>query len=241
MGSGSHLRLVAVFLVSGALLSGCVLIPFVGAPSTDAVGQDELDPSADQPAGNGSIGECPWAFPTATATPTMPTGSVDDRAATEALALGEDEFWMLVDSIPQNPSEADFLAAASALAGCGLPAVASFDARLALALSDLDGPENLAWFEDHDPLGLGFVSGDVFLYARCATVLAGRDVWTRAVEERTLEWSDDTLHESGMSELLLYITWDAAGAHGLSVDELFELTSGTRISYESGSNVERWD
>lgn len=235
----SGMRVVGAALGLLALLSGCVLVPFVPADGGwQTVGPEEIESWGEEPAGDAVIGVCPWG-PDEAAIPTA-SSSDDPRGATEAIALPEEQFWALVEAIPDDPTDLDFQLAAGSLAGCGLPAVAAFEARLTLALYDLDGQANHAWFTENDPVQLGYVSEDAFLYARCATVLAGREVWARSVAEQTLEWSDDSLHETGYSEFLLYVSWDAAGAHGLTVDEYSELVSGIWLSYETASNAERW-
>jgi hypothetical protein len=33
----------------------------------------------------------------------------------------------------------------------------------------------LVWYQENDPSGLGFVSDDTFLYARCDAIVAGRE------------------------------------------------------------------
>jgi hypothetical protein len=223
-----------------ALLSGCVVVPL--PPPGDewhTVSPEELGSWGDEPAGEAVIGVCPWTA-SELATPTPAEPSEDARAATEAIALPEEQFWELVESIPDRPTYVEFQLAAGALAGCGLSAVTGFQARLTLVLYDLDGAANHAWFVENDPDHLGYVSEDTFLYARCATVLAGRAIWERSVADETLEWSDDSLHESGNSELLLYVSGDAAGAHGLTLNEYFELLDGIQLSYETASNAERW-
>jgi hypothetical protein len=223
-----------------ALLSGCVLVPFLPVDGGwETVGTEGDDSWGDELAGDAVIGVCPWSPHDAT-TPVPADPAGDPRAATEALALPEEQFWALVEAIPDNPTDLDFQLAAGSLAGCGLNAVVAFEARLTLALYDLDGEVNHAWFSKNDPAGLGFVSEDTFLYARCATVLAGREVWARSVADGTLEWADDSLHVTGYSEYLLYLSWDAAGAHGLTVDEYIELVADIQLSYESASNAERW-
>jgi hypothetical protein len=238
MRSGKRVAAAALGLL--VVLSGCVFVPLLpNQEEWHTVGPEEIESWGDDPAGEAVMGKCPWTADES-APPTSAEPSADARAATETIALPEEQFWMLVESIPDRPTYVDFQLAAGSLAGCGLSAVAGFEARLTLALYDLDGEANHAWFTENDPDGLGYVSEDTFLYARCATVLAGRETWARSVADETLEWADDSLHETGNSELLLYVSWDAAGAHGLSVDEFFELREGIELSYETASNAERW-
>ena len=185
------------------------------------------------------IGDCPWASeerPVATLQPDL-----DPAAATTATALESDRFWGLIESIPSAPTADDFTEAASQLAGCPLADIIAFESRLVLSLWTLDGPENATWFEQNDPLGLGFASDDTLLYARCATVLGGRDAWQRAVDEQTLEWGDDAPDLDGAGEYLLYLAWDAALAQGLTSEEFSELReTAIAISAETGGNAQRW-
>lgn len=163
-----------------------------------------------------------------------------DRDATEAIALTAEEFWALVESVPDDPAIAEFERLSAELSERGENAVAGFHAALTLALFDLDGRANHAWFVANDPAGLGFVSEDVFLYARCATVLAGREIWERSCANQTLEWRDSTLHESGISEMLLEVAPQAAEL--LGIEDWWDLSFRlVPLSYETGSNAARWD
>lgn len=165
----------------------------------------------------------------------------DDRAAAEAIAQPAAEFWSLIETVPDDPADEDFSRVAQGIVGEGIEGVLAFQARLTLALYDLDGRANHAWFVEHDPMQFGFVSEDVFLYARCATVLAGREIWSRAVADETLEWRDASLHESGASEMLLGVAPAAAEALGITNEEWFELAfTRIPISYETGSNAAGW-
>jgi hypothetical protein len=165
----------------------------------------------------------------------------DDRDVTEAIAQPEAEFWTLIETVPDDPADDDFSRVAQGIVREGIEGVLAFQARLTLALYDLDGRANHAWFVEHDPMHFGFVSEDVFLYARCATVLAGREIWARAVVDQTLEWRDASLHESGASEMLLGVAPSAAEALGVTNEAWFELAfTRIPISYETGSNAARW-
>lgn len=222
-----HLASATIVLAS-ALLAGCTL--------------NSTPPVTESPAPESKsvrVGECPWA-PDGDSPPTD-DGFTDPREVTESIALTEDRFWQLIESIPSSPAESDFAAASSSLAGCSLGQIVGFDARLTLALYDLDGPKNLEWFEANDPLGIGFASDDVFLYARCASVLGGHENWSTAVADGTLAWGEDEPDTSGVTEQLLYVGLDAALAKGLSTDEYFELVNAAiPLSYESGSNKQLW-
>lgn len=227
--------LAALFAI--LLLSGCV--PLLPSEPDWQSAQQGAPEDFEEPQAV-AVGECPW--PKDSAVDETAAVGVDPVAVTEALALDEDRFWGLVEMIPSRPREADFEATSSALAGCPLDDIVAFDARLALSLYLLDGPENLAWYEKNDPLQLGFVSDDTFLYARCATVLGGRESWSAAVDEQTLAWGDDQPDVDGYSELLLYVALEAARAQGMTMDEYFETSfSAIPVSPETGSNTERWD
>jgi hypothetical protein len=236
MGSGLLRALTAAVSLSVLALSGCVVLP--GGPWQTATPLD-AEEWGSAPAGSAVVGDCPWE-PTPVPSPSV--AAVDDPlATTEAVALDPERFWLLVESLPPMLEESDFQRAAGELAGCGMDDVIAFEARLTLALYALDGPDNLAWFEANDPNGLGFASDDVFLYARCATVLGGETAWERAVAEHTLEWGEDPPDVNGWAELLLYVSWDAAGALGLTVQEYIDLLSERiPLSYETGSNADLW-
>jgi hypothetical protein len=226
-------------------LAACLPLPdspeFVRLTPYAVDGSVEPDP---EPEGT-PVGTCPWeSEPVEEGTGWIEwrTGAANPSADTEAIALDDAEFWALVESIPPAPNDADFTAVASALAGCSIRDVIGFEARLTLALAALDGPENWDWFEQNDPSGFGWASDDVFLYARCAAVLGGQESWSAAVAERTVDWGSDPPDLEGYSELLLYVAVDAANAQGVSTDEFYEARNGlVLISYESGTNPERWD
>jgi hypothetical protein len=222
-------------LALSVLLLGCSAYasPFDGWATATPV--DEWPDDEGPP-----VGECPWDR-TAVASPAPASGG-DPVAATESNALDPALFWPLIETIPPAPQPADFDAVSSALGGCSLDDIVAFHARLTLALYDLDGPENLAWFEENDPSGLGFVSDDVFLYARCASVLGGEENWRRAVADRTLAWGTDAPDLEGNAEFLLYVAYYAARAQGVTGEDYYDAVgAAVPISFESGSNTERWD
>jgi hypothetical protein len=235
---GSGFRTVGAALVLSLALSGCGAesLPDGGWATASPQSIDEWESA---PAGSAVIGECPWESTNPTISPIdSPESPI---TATEAIAMDSERFWLLVESIPPALGPSAFERVAGSLAACGIEDVIAFEARLTLALYALDGPDNLAWFEANDPAGIGFASDDVFLYARCATILGGQAAWERAVVERTLEWGDDPPDVDGWSELLLYVSWDAAGALGLTVGEYIELLSERiPVSYETGSNSDLW-
>lgn len=178
-----------------------------------------------------AVGTCPWSAPFVP----VATASADPVEITEALALPQDQFWELLVSVPDVAGDADFDALSSALAGCERSDLVAFEARLTLALYALDGQHNFDWIVEHDPTGLHFSSEDSFLYSRCATVMAGRETWQRAVDQGTLEWG------GGTSESLLYVGLAAAEAKGIDIDDYYDEVYGAiPLSYETGSNTSLW-
>ena len=214
-----------LLLVSALGLTGCLAKP---SPS-DA----QSDFSAPPPV---AVGTCPWAgFELA------PTTSTDPLVITEHLALPDELFWPVIESIPDLPEQGDFDAVSSALAGCPASDLVAFDARLTLALYALDGPRSFDWIKANDPMGLPFASADSFLYSRCATVLGGHASWSDAVDAGTLDWGTDQPDTTGVSELLLYVGLTAAEAQGTSMEEYFDSAFTTiPLSYETGSNTALW-
>jgi hypothetical protein len=212
------------------VLAGC--LPSAVVPHASDLPEEESPPPV-------AIGTCPWPVEETPATP--PTTAADPVAATEAIALDAEAFWGVIESIPDLPAPDDFGTVSSALAGCPVEDIIAFDARLTLALYALDGPENLAWYEKYDPMGLGFVSDDTFLSARCATVLAGRETWANAIHGGTLDWGPDSPDLDGMGEFLLYVGMDAANAQGIDWEEYLGTSyEAIPLSYESGSNTGLW-
>jgi len=215
--------------IRSGLLAGVVLATLAACGAPAPV---ESPAPVAPPPGAAAVGECPWEPGTAPEAPA--SGTLVERV--EAVALAADDFWGLVETLPESAEPTDFTAMSTALAGCGLDDVLAFEARLTLALYALDSRTARDRYEQSDPDGPGTVSDDVFLYARADTVLAGRAAWERAVAEHTLERRDAP---SRLGEYLLYVSWDAAVALGLTTDEyLDELVARIPLSYESGSNPE---
>lgn len=233
---------VAVLLATS--LSGCLPLALLtgvepGVPAGSEADDWEYTPVA--------IGACPWesAWTGATLPPAEPADHdlpwADAVAATEAVALDEELFWDLIESAPDELAWGDLEELSSQLAGCSFEDILAFEARLTLTLAALDGPENRDWFEANDPSGFGWASDDVFLYARCASVLGGRDSWAAAVAEGTLDWGDDAPDVEGNAESLLYVASDAAFAQGVDFGDYYDLVwERIPISYESGSNTALW-
>lgn len=159
-------------------------------------------------------------------------------AATEDLAMDEDEFWSLLDDVPALDDDPDLEALTDALAGLPGGSAGAFQARLILALFALDGPVHRDWLTEHDPDQLGFVSDEVFLSARCATVLLARETWQVAVRDEVLPWGDDPEY-LGMAESLLYVAEAAATRRG-EIESYRETVDAIPVSYETGSNSTLW-
>ena len=159
-------------------------------------------------------------------------------AATEDLAMDEDEFWSLLEDVPALDDDPDLEGLTDALAQLPAGSAGAFQARLTLALHALDGPVHRAWLTEHDPDQLGFVSDDVFLSARCATVLLGRETWQVAVRDEVLPWGDDPEY-LGMAESLLEVAETAARQRG-EMDAYRQTVDAIEISYEMGSNTALW-
>lgn len=141
-------------------------------------------------------------------------------------AMNEDTFWQLIDACrPTGPDpDSERLAAALTehLARSPVFVVTGFAEHLSWALYRLDRKE----------LGLG-LSGDSFLYTRCAVVAAGREVFEGVLRDpRTFTpFATDLVR----AESLLY-----------APDQAYERITGeewdrnTRYCYESYSNTSGW-
>lgn len=186
--------------------------------------------------------EQPEPVPVAVDCPTIePT--VDDseiRSSAEDAAMPADEFWDYIALLEGQTTEAGFDRLADALAAAGVDAALAFDIRLALSLYELDSLCRADWYSANDPAGLGSVSDDTFLYARCDTIAAGRANWEAAVADNTLPWGDVD-PSTGMGEFLLYVGADAAQRLGVPIEEYWDrLYSALPLSYETGSNPNGW-
>lgn len=163
----------------------------------------------------------------------------DAAAAVEAVALDEDAFWDLIEGSPGIEDDPDLEGLAAGLAELGADAIAGFEARLTLALWALDSRAAHEWLVEHDPDGLGDVSDDLFLHARCAVVLRGREAWDEAVREQAIPWGDDP-EAIGAAEALLYVSDAAARLAGADA-VLRAARARIPVSYEMGSNTALWD
>ncbi len=161
-------------------------------------------------------------------------------AETELVAMPEDEFWDLVGVLGGSSDPAGFEALTDTLAKTDLDTAIAFQARLTLALHALDSGCRAEWYRVNEPMQMGFVSDDVFLYSRCDTVVAGREVWQDAVDTDTLPWGtvDPT---TGNGEFLLYVAVDAADRMGTPLEEYFDAQFASyTLSFETGSNPLGW-
>ena len=159
-----------------------------------------------------------------------------DPAALEldATAMPADEFWGYIDLLGGTTDEAGMEALTSALAERDLDTIVAFDERLLLSLYSLDFVCRYDWYIANDPLDIGYLGDDGFLYARADTVAAGRENFEAALAEGTIDWGtvDPT---TGYGEILLYVAWDAATRIGLE-EEYWSASGSTPISFETGSN-----
>ena len=212
-----------------AILAGCV--PFLPFVSNDR----EADHGSGPP-GNvllpGDAVACTTSAPGAT-----PDAAV---AVVEANAMPNDEFWEYIELLGGANSPDGYTRLETELAKADLDTVVAFDARLTLALYALDSDCRAEWYRLNEPAQFGFVSDDVFLYARADTVSAGRETWEEAVSTQTLPWGGaDPM--SGAGEFLLFVGLGAAERQGVTIDEYFTLLAErVPLSYETGSTPLGW-
>lgn len=161
-------------------------------------------------------------------------------AIVEANAMPSDEFWQYIEVLDGTNSPAGFTRLETELAKADLDTIIAFDARLTLALHALDSDCRAEWYRLNEPAQFGFVSDDVFLYARADTISAGKATWEEAVNTQTLPWGGaDPL--AGTGEFLLYVGVGAAERQGITFDEYFaQLLERVPLSYETGSNPLGW-
>lgn len=219
--------LVAVSLA--ALLAGCVsFLPLFADDGGADIGSG--------PPGNllvpGGAVSCSTPAPDATPDPAV--------AFVEANAMASDEFWRYIELLEGTNSPEGYTKLETELAKVDLDTVIAFDARLTLALHALDSDCRAEWYRLNEPAQFGFVSDDVFLYARADTVSAGRANWEEAVATQTLPWGGaDPL--TGTGEFLLYVGLGAAERQGVTFDEYLDLrVDRVPLSYETGSNTLGW-
>ncbi len=149
--------------------------------------------------------------------------------------MTEDAFWDLIGTLGGRAEPAGFAALTEDLAHGSAERIVDFAEQLAAALYAIDSRDRVAQpIRDtaDGPDSPAFpLSKEVFLYARCAVVLAGREVWQQVVDE-----------VSAMGG-----TWDLGAEEVLYVAPVaFEQKTGsdwthrTTVSYETGSNHAGW-
>ena len=149
-------------------MSGCAL-PFGGVPDPGPTLLNETTPDME------SGPPCE-----------LPPPPLDPVALeVDATAMLADEFWGYIDLLGGTTDEAGMEALTSALAERDLDTIVAFDRRLTLSLYSLDFVCRYDWYIANDPLDLGYLGDDGFLYARADTVAAGRENFESALAEVT--------------------------------------------------------
>ncbi|MFZ7089286.1 DUF4240 domain-containing protein [Curtobacterium sp. RRHDQ10] len=174
------------------------------------------------------------------AAPTSRSDRITAREVTEAeaVAMPEDQFWALIDTLHGSESDAAFHRLRAALEARPVADLVPFEARLDLALYALDDECRVDWYDHHDPSGLGELADDDFLYVRTDTVAAGRAVWEDANTHDTLPWGTvDAVDDDG--EELLYVAAEAAHHSGISGDDFAKRVPFDDV-YETASNPAGW-
>jgi hypothetical protein len=170
-----------------------------------------------------------------------PTATPDPNVAlTESIAMPSDEFWAYIDLLGGTNDPEGYDLVSAELAKTDLDTILAFEARLTLSLYALDSDCRAQWYLENEPMQFGFVSDDVFLYARGDTASAGRATWEEAVAENTLPWggSDPT---TGYGEYVLGVGYRAAELIGVPFDDFLDLKWETiPLSFETGSNSSGW-
>lgn len=149
--------------------------------------------------------------------------------------MTDDEFWDLIGTLGGRAEPDGFAALTEDLARGSGDRLTAFAEHLAAALYAIDSRNRMSQ-PVHDtadgPNSPAFpLSKEVFLYARCAVVLAGRPAWQQVV--------DDPSAMAG--------TWDLGAEEILYVAPVaFEQQTGsdwthrTQVAYETGSNEAGW-
>lgn len=160
----------------------------------------------------------------------------DELSATEpATRLTPEQFWQYVADLGGRAEPEGFAALIETLAQLRSAAICSFADHLATALYALDSRDRMAQpIRDtaDGPDSPAFpLSKEVFLYARLAVVVAGRETWQRVV--------DDPAAMAGTWDLgaeeLLYVA-PAAFAQRTGSD----WTHRTELDHTTGSNADGW-
>lgn len=145
-------------------------------------------------------------------------------------------FWGWIERLGGRPDPDALDELTAVLAERGEADVVAFAEALARALHDLDTPAHFGQrvhdVSEPDDAPAMAMSADVFLYARCAVVAAGRETWTRTVADPAAmagRW------EVADGELLLGVAPEAyERATGLLWDH------ETAVSYETGADAAAW-
>ena len=150
--------------------------------------------------------------------------------------LSLDDFWSLIDTLngridAESPSELS-----AQLAQRGTDDIKAFSdvlAELVYAIDSRDRAEQLIVdpSEGDEPMSMG---DDLFLYARCAVVIEGRDAYQRVLEDPPAMAGRWYAFEA---EHLIYISaWAWEKATGTEWDWEYQ----TPVSWETGSNAGQW-
>jgi hypothetical protein len=174
------------------------------------------------------------------ATPGLSVSPDADLQKAEKIAMPEPQFWALISVLHGSNSDAAYARLTKRLELIPVDQIMGFEARMTIALYELDDQCRVRWYEKHDPSGLHYLADDDFLYVRADTVSAGEATWKRAIATDTLPWgSTDAVDSDG--EPLLYVTMDAADKLGIGNDAWLDRISNTfSLSYETGSNPAGW-
>jgi hypothetical protein len=154
---------------------------------------------------------------------------------TEEVAMEEDRFWELIAALNGTVTERSLRMLKREMNALSLEELQAFDARLTLAVHELDTAKTANWYVENDPISaeLQYLSYDGFLYDRAATVGAGRDAFEKAAAADQLVLDPDG---EGIGELLLYVVIDLAEVRGIDWWDLEPLP----LSYETASNIPEW-
>ena len=178
-------------------------------------------------------------------TATVPSEKPADDPATEqagrpdahdpATGVTTEQFWQYIAELDGRAEPEVFAALIEKLAQLRSAAICSFADQLATVLFALDSRDRMAQpIRDtaDGPDSPAFpLSKEVFLYARCAVVLAGRDTWQRVVDDPSAMAGTWDLG----AEELLYVA-PAAFAQRTGSD----WTHRTALDHTTGSNAAGW-
>lgn len=144
--------------------------------------------------------------------------------------MTSEEFWNVIDTIDKGKLKTGHEGAleplVDALTKMEDSEIRSFEDLLTKALHDLDGRSH--WFCS----GLNILSGDAFLYARAFVVARGKKAF-----DRVLRWP--VLMPKGVNSWCESLLYCASTAWKRKHPKL-EWDYYPDLSYETGSNAERW-